>query len=331
MDDVPLTRLVELAPIALASASEQRAAIVLSVLGDLLRQSAASDLFLSEATESGETVAAAIAARTASDSASLLAIGGAVSETSTKDHRDCIVASLLRHMHRRLAAAGVTFVQAMREPESSPTELTRCGYERLATLDYLLATRVEPIGNGHHRLAHGSYRFIPFEEFFGAERSREQLVDLVEATYVGSLDCPKIGEHRSASAVLDSYCQSSSYDPHGWQILADAAGHVCGCLLTTPHRQTGSLEITYMGLVPQSRRRGYASAIIDRAWKIADAYGLPQLTAAVDQQNHPAMGLYRRHGFEVLMSEAVWGLSLAAETAHRPVREIPAARETHHR
>lgn len=318
--DAPLTRLAELAPIALASVSEQRAAIVLSVLGDLVRQGASADLLLSEVVASGETVAAAIAARTASDSGSLLAVGGTASDISTAGRDNRMILSLLGHVHHRLARLGVTFVQAMREPAADPDELASCGYEPLATLDYLLATRREPNAAGGERSAPEPHRFVPFEEFFGGERPQEQLVALVEATYAESLDCPKIGEHRSASAVVDSYCQASSYDPQGWQVLAGPAGRAIGCLLTTPHRQTGSVEVTYMGLVPESRRRGYAPALIERAWQIADAYGLPQLTLAVDRQNHPAIRLYRRHGFEVLMSEAVWGLSIPAETGCRSDR-----------
>lgn len=329
VSDAPLTRLPELAPVALAAASQQRAGIVLAVLEDLVRQDSRANLFLSEVTCAGTTVAAVVAARTASDSASLLAIGAAAtSELTAADRRSqsSMLDRLLRHMHRRLAAAGVVFIQAMREPEADPEELTRCGYTPLATLDYLLATRRKSHEPGDQRLAPSSWRFVPFEDYYGSDRPREQLVRLVEATYAGSLDCPKIGELRSAAAVIDSYCQSSAHDPQGWQILVDADDRELGCLLTTPYRQSSSLEVTYMGLVPEARRKGYAPALIERSWKIADAYGLIQLTVAVDRQNFPARGLYRRHGFDVLMSEAVWGRAIALDADSKEGRDTAVAR-----
>ena len=49
----PLSRLVDLAPLALGSASEDRKTIVLSVLADLLRRSAGHDLYLVEAKPNG--------------------------------------------------------------------------------------------------------------------------------------------------------------------------------------------------------------------------------------------------------------------------------------
>ena len=118
--------------------------------------------------------------------------------------------------------------------------------------------------------------------------------------------------------MVDTYRGSPAYDPAGWLVLLDGDGQAIGCLLSTPHPDSGSLEITYMGLVPESRRLGYAASVVERAWELALQRGLSQLTLAVDRANCPAIKLYRRHGFEPLISESVWGRSLG----WRP--EIPA-------
>ena len=84
--------------------------------------------------------------------------------------------------------------------------------------------------------------------------------------------------------MVDTYRDSPSYDPAGWLILVDGDGQAIGCLLSTPHSGSGSLEITYMGLIPEARRMGYAAAIVERAWELAQQRELSQLTLAVDRE-----------------------------------------------
>lgn len=310
----PLSQLPELAPLALASATEDRKTIVLSVLADLLRRTSGSDLFLAELTEAGERIGAAVAIRTAADSASLLAVGTLPGLTPAGE--TAVFHQLLGHLHWRLADAGVTFVQAMREAEIEQPRLVDCGYEFLATLDYLVATRrASALAAG----AVSGLRGIPYEDFFRSPAvrdgftPREGLVALIEATYVDSLDCPRMERFRSAAAMVDTYRGSPAYDPVDWQVLVDGRQRALGCLLATPHLASGSLEITYMGLVPEARGQGHAAAILEQAWETADRHALPQLTLAVDRANRPALKLYQRHGFEALMSETVWGRSLKSE------------------
>lgn len=346
---VPLSRLADLAPLALASATEDRKTIVLSLLADLLRRSAGRDLYLAELLQAGQTIAAAIAIRTADDSASLVAAHALSSPEASENrlpesgnrHPASVFQHLLGHLHQRLADAGVTFVQAMREAEVDQAALVSCGYESLATLDYLVnARRVSPGsarsardlpardlpardragGKAVRRTDADALRFIPYETYFrslesraGEDAPREGLVALLDATYIDSLDCPQMERFRSAAAMVDSYRRSPAYNPDDWQILVDGGDRAIGCLLATAHPASGSLEITYMGLIPETRHRGQAAAILERAWAIADRYGLPQLTLAVDRANRPAIKLYQRHGFEVLMSETVWARSLGSE------------------
>jgi mycothiol synthase len=65
------------------------------------------------------------------------------------------------------------------------------------------------------------------------------------------------------------------------------------------------------------RRRGLASALIGRALVALRERGMTSAQLGVDSQNaHEALGLYQRHGFEVVRSSSEWHKPLAEGADH---------------
>lgn len=59
----------------------------------------------------------------------------------------------------------------------------------------------------------------------------------------------------------------------------------------------GFAELTYVGLVPAARGRGFGTLAVRAALRRATAAGNDWLTLSVDERNAPAVTMYRRLGF----------------------------------
>ncbi len=90
----------------------------------------------------------------------------------------------------------------------------------------------------------------------------------------------------------------SHFDPNLWQ-LAVADGLPVGVLLLMRSPETHDWEISYVGVIPEARRRGFGRELVFKALAEARWAGAPYLTLSVDGRNHPARKLYHDLGFEV--------------------------------
>lgn len=116
-------------------------------------------------------------------------------------------------------------------------------------------------------------------------------------SYEGSLDCPEINGARSIEEVLAGHQAEGEFHPERWWLISEKA-QPAGVLLMTELPEEEGWEISYVGVVPQARRRGLGKEIVTRALLEAKEAGVIQLTLAVDQRNRPAWKLYRDLGFE---------------------------------
>ena len=115
-------------------------------------------------------------------------------------------------------------------------------------------------------------------------------------TYQGTQDFPELNGVRTPDEVLAGY-QADGFDPDRWWIgFVDA--QAVGVLLVNPTPDWGGWEVEYVGVIPEARRRGYASELVRLALIEAKAAGVPYVSLAVDARNQPARELYRRLGFE---------------------------------
>lgn len=321
---VPLADWPELVRQTVGEESPQRQQIVLATLKDVIQRGEADNLLLRRSV--AEPSVGAIAMLGSQQTATVLAVGPTHNQPQQQK-----AAELLQSLHLELSERGVGFSQAMRDPEAAQPLLQRAGYSRLAVLDYLVGSRRPSAASSRSGTADNeALRFRPYGQFFSnrgrtvaAALNRKpnrngkrnspfaQLRQLVDHTYVDSLDCPRIAEFRTTDEVLKSYQQTPHHDPELWLVAVNQAGKAVGCLLLTAHPHGQMLEITYMALLPAFRGHGWGAQLLDQVWLQADRLGFSQLTLAVDQDNHPASQLYARSGFETLFSEAVWGRQLA--------------------
>jgi ribosomal protein S18 acetylase RimI-like enzyme len=115
-------------------------------------------------------------------------------------------------------------------------------------------------------------------------------------SYEQTRDCPEVNGVRTLQETIAGHQAQGIYDPVHWW-LAQQAGHPVGALLIAAVPEQG-WDLSYVGVVPESRRRGIGKALTQKALEEARAAGADQLTLAVDTRNLPAWNLYRNLGFE---------------------------------
>ncbi len=71
-------------------------------------------------------------------------------------------------------------------------------------------------------------------------------------------------------------------------------------------------ELTYIGLVPEFRGRGFGAELLKFAIGRAMSAGVLTMNVSVDVRNTPAMELYARHGFVECDHREVWLASWSA-------------------
>jgi ribosomal protein S18 acetylase RimI-like enzyme len=123
---------------------------------------------------------------------------------------------------------------------------------------------------------------------------------IIEATYIETLDVPELNGLRNIGNTLEGYASTQPRMtqpriPGTWWVIQDGRVNI-GCLLLTPNDDQ-HCELTYLGLAPTSRGKGYSHAIMDHLDRWATSHGVERITLAVDIRNTPAIRLYQSRGF----------------------------------
>jgi mycothiol synthase len=116
-------------------------------------------------------------------------------------------------------------------------------------------------------------------------------------TYEGTSDCPEVNGVRDLDEILEGHRAQGVHDPERWW-LARAAGRPAGVLLLTEIPEWHGWDVSYLGVVPEARRRGIGRELAQTALLETRAAGGNQLTLAVDTRNRPAWDLYMSLGFQ---------------------------------
>ncbi len=135
--------------------------------------------------------------------------------------------------------------------------------------------------------AHGEY--IPF-----TDEKRSLFAETFYRTLEGSLDAPDMPVCRDPDRLMRSFEERGAFGQEDFAVLA-VDGEPAGLVMAADVR--GTLEILYLGVVPECRGRGHGGTLLERALERACARGQVEICAFVDERNSPAQGIYRRRGF----------------------------------
>jgi mycothiol synthase len=202
-----------------------------------------------------------------------------------------VLADLTRTITQEALAGGLSFVQALLAPdaEADIAMLERAGYEKLTELTYMKLDLTDAhVWRNDARLVWRSYEQFDLDE----------LGELIDATYLGSMDCPMLHGVREVTDVIAGHKDTGIFTPQSWWIV-EMKGSPVGCILVNDSRTVPASEIVYVGVVPSFRRQGIARVMLRRAAADARAEGRMALTLAVDTCNTYARKLYQGEGFHV--------------------------------
>jgi mycothiol synthase len=115
-------------------------------------------------------------------------------------------------------------------------------------------------------------------------------------TYKGTLDCPELNGVRTVEEILTAYREAGSFRPERWWLLRKG-DMPAGIVILTELPEDGAWDLSYLGVVPEQRRRGLARRATCRALRAARTAGALQMLLAVDVRNTPARVLYESLGF----------------------------------
>jgi ribosomal protein S18 acetylase RimI-like enzyme len=205
---------------------------------------------------------------------------------------------LLLQLDSELHAAGVGLAQTLLAPDDAAAAsiLRVAGYEHAADLLYMAAESDS---------FPDSPPPLPVELFPWQAEDKSKVAELIEQTYVGTLDCPRIDGLRKTTDVLAGYRTVGDSGDSLWHIVR-AGNQTVGCLLLADHAATLQWEIVYVGLVPAARGHGWGLELTRHAQWLARQAGRERLVLAVDAANEPAIRIYSIAGFRAWDRRAVW-------------------------
>jgi ribosomal protein S18 acetylase RimI-like enzyme len=116
-------------------------------------------------------------------------------------------------------------------------------------------------------------------------------------TYEETLDCPEVNGLRELHEIISGHQAQGRHDPGSWWLARDGDLAV-GVLLLTEIPDWQGWDLSYIGVIPEARRRGIGIELTKKALREAKTGGACQLTLAVDTRNQPALKVYRTLGFE---------------------------------
>ena len=200
-----------------------------------------------------------------------------------------------------LRAGGVKVCQAfVADPPADMAPLERAGFRRVTDVVHYRREIESRPNSGESGYEAGPLTLTPYEA-----ADRAAFAAALLATHDGSRDCPELTGDRTPDELLDGFAGPLAGRP-GWRLLAWSDGQPVGVLLFDAGTEPGAVELSYLGLVPGARGRGWGDALVRAAVRFAARDGAAALTLSVDARNDPARGLYARHGFRPTGRRAVY-------------------------
>jgi mycothiol synthase len=213
-------------------------------------------------------------------------------EVNTGLHRASLAADLVRTALGALRTQGYQVAQALIElgsPRRSSADLTRGGLPRVTELTYMARETSIPLEISGFGPTFDWQSFAPHTE--AAFR------DVLQLTYVGSLDMPELDGIRSLDDVLASHHAGGRFQAERWCVgFLRGEPESAAIVLLSNHLDRDTWEVAYLGLTPHARGRGLGRVALAHALDLARPHS-SRLELAVDARNIPAARLYQAAGF----------------------------------
>lgn len=189
-------------------------------------------------------------------------------------------------------------LQALPEPKDdwSIAALQLANFQHVGDLAYLRRT-ITPLVRKSIQPARwpAGFSIVTFSSLPAATRDAA-LINLLDQTYLETLDCPELCGLRETTDILASHKSTGLYDPAYWFLVLHA-GQAAGCMLLNRCPDQRTVELVYLGLTKPVRGQGLGRALMEHAHRVFPADGFDSICCAVDRRNTPAMSLYHRTGF----------------------------------
>lgn len=189
-----------------------------------------------------------------------------------------------------LRSQGVKVCQAFASEAERPamSVLMRSGFQHVTQLSNM-RREIDPRGDG---LPSGD----SLEGEFFSPQLRGTFSQLLLSTYEGTFDCPELNGLRTAEEVFDGYTPEFGRVAGPW-FLVKEAGQPIGVVMLDRSGDPDEWEVSYLGLVPNARGRGWGGKLVRFALDQAAIGSARALALSVDMRNIPAIRSYRRNGF----------------------------------
>ncbi|HMC66626.1 MAG TPA: GNAT family N-acetyltransferase, partial [Gemmataceae bacterium] len=198
---------------------------------------------------------------------------------------------LVQHAASWLQSRGAKLAQSLLNPADAhlARPLERNGFRHITSLWYL---RCKLDAADQDTAGESSLEFRTFRDT--DQRLFEQTL---LRSYEGTLDCPEVNDVRTLDEILTGHRAQGSYSPDRWW-LALHGDEPVGVLLLAEVPEWNSWDVSYVGVVPDARRRGFGRELMTKAFREARRAKAGQLTLSIDARNQPAWQLYRALGFQ---------------------------------
>ncbi len=118
--------------------------------------------------------------------------------------------------------------------------------------------------------------------------------DLLQQTYVDSLDCPDLVKHLDSHDVLRAYRGCDGCTTRCLEAWDDAT--LVGAAVVAVDEDEQGMELVYMGILPSLRGGKLGQRTLATIQQQVRQMRIPQLTTTVDVRNVPATSCYRSMG-----------------------------------
>jgi hypothetical protein len=219
-------------------------------------------------------------------------------EFSVADRRS-MAAAFGDQLAAALQQGGMHIAQALLAPGEAENGkwLKIGGFSHAADLLYLAAdvSRAAPSQPQH----------LPFELEPFTPAALPRFIDVIQRTYVGTLDCPQLDGLRDTADVIEGYQSVGQFRRELW-FLVHCENRDVGCLLINLHPEVQHAEIVYLAVTSEARGCGWGLLLTKHALWLAAQARSQRVVLAVDAANDPAVRMYAVAGFDVFDRREVW-------------------------